>query len=303
MTTGEPKCRHCGSDLRSGVPCATCEQARANHDAQAKMTVVYREVENYGERKFLWNEDSDTLHNENDRNEIRRLRAELKKCHAMVDALDHDLSALQVERDKLLERAESAERAKYGTPCKCESWIETCGAAEAARDVLEIQLKEVREELKQAKESYDRACQTIAKMHEAAMGEVRGPNRGVVEDVQDLKSALDEALFKKVQMESDAFVWGMAKRMKELIEEGKAARVVGFLDELIENDFPVEKPLDKLLAEAEGALGHLSVCGRMINCDGCMRAQVVREDLISKGFISDITASGLPWHPKYKKKP
>ena len=38
------------------------------------------------------------------------------------------------------------------------------------------------------KEDYQGACKTIAEMHAAAVGEVTGPNRGVVEDVADLRS-------------------------------------------------------------------------------------------------------------------
>lgn len=39
------------------------------------------------------------------------------------------------------------------------------------------------------KAEYERACQTIADMHAAAVGEVTGPKRGVVEDVADLRAA------------------------------------------------------------------------------------------------------------------
>ena len=40
------------------------------------------------------------------------------------------------------------------------------------------------------KGNYERACQTIAEMHAAAVGEVTGPIRGVVEDVADLRARL-----------------------------------------------------------------------------------------------------------------
>jgi len=39
---------------------------------------------------------------------------------------------------------------------------------------------------------YDSACEQIAAMHAAAVGEVRGPIRGVVEDVADLRAERDE---------------------------------------------------------------------------------------------------------------
>lgn len=46
-------------------------------------------------------------------------------------------------------------------------------------------------EIAEMKGNYERACQTIAAMHAAAMGEVTGPNRGVVEDVADLRAERD----------------------------------------------------------------------------------------------------------------
>lgn len=46
-----------------------------------------------------------------------------------------------------------------------------------------------REELRA---DYEGACRTIAEMHAAAVGEVRGPVRGVVEDVADLRAERDD---------------------------------------------------------------------------------------------------------------
>lgn len=43
------------------------------------------------------------------------------------------------------ERAENAERAKYGTPCHCESWIAACRDAENERDALAAKLEEATE--------------------------------------------------------------------------------------------------------------------------------------------------------------
>lgn len=43
------------------------------------------------------------------------------------------------------------------------------------------------------RDEYDFACQTIAAMHAAAVGEVRGPIRGVVEDVADLRARCQAA--------------------------------------------------------------------------------------------------------------
>lgn len=44
--------------------------------------------------------------------------------------------------------------------------------------------------LDEVKSNYEGACKTIAEMHAAAVGEVTGPRRGVVEDVHDVRSEL-----------------------------------------------------------------------------------------------------------------
>lgn len=55
-----------------------------------------------------------------------------------------------------------------------------------ARDLLE--------ELALRKQDYQDACKTIADMHAAAVGEVTGSRRGVVEDVEDLKEERDRLM-------------------------------------------------------------------------------------------------------------
>lgn len=58
------------------------------------------------------------------------------------------------------------------------------------------------EEMDRLREDYERVCKTVADMHAAAMGEITGPKRGVVEDIYDLKAERDslkaeyEELFK-----------------------------------------------------------------------------------------------------------
>lgn len=54
-------------------------------------------------------------------------------------------------------------------------------------------LEAVTKESERYKADYEGACQTVALMHEAAAGEVRGPNRGVVEDIADLRKERDQA--------------------------------------------------------------------------------------------------------------
>lgn len=64
------------------------------------------------------------------------------------------------------------------------------------RAVLE-RLEDTEQELRWSRKDYQGACNTIAAMHHAAVGEIVGPNRGVVEDVADLRErclAAEEAL-------------------------------------------------------------------------------------------------------------
>lgn len=50
-----------------------------------------------------------------------------------------------------------------------------------------LQILDLFRDLDEMRSNYEHACLTVAQMHEAAMGEVTGPNKGVVEDVLDLR--------------------------------------------------------------------------------------------------------------------
>lgn len=52
------------------------------------------------------------------------------------------------------------------------------------------EVEQLRRELAEANANYSSACQTIAAMHQAALGEIRAPIRGTVEDVADLRAQL-----------------------------------------------------------------------------------------------------------------
>jgi len=56
--------------------------------------------------------------------------------------------------------------------------------------------------IKQLRDEYERACGLVAQMHEAAVGAVEGPRRGVVEDVADLKSNYDRLKEHAEQLEA-----------------------------------------------------------------------------------------------------
>lgn len=48
-------------------------------------------------------------------------------------------------------------------------------------------MEELIEERNHMREAFESACKTVAEMHEAAVGKIRGPIRGPVEDVLDLR--------------------------------------------------------------------------------------------------------------------
>lgn len=57
---------------------------------------------------------------------------------------------------------------------------------------LERELAALTAERDQLRADYERACQTVAQMHAAAVGEVCGPRRGIVEDLSDLRAERDQ---------------------------------------------------------------------------------------------------------------
>ncbi len=70
-------------------------------------------------------------------------------------------------------------------------------AQEDEINLLRKQVEQLEAELECAKADYLNACVTIANMHRAAVGEVTGPKRGVVEDIEDLRLERDALLASK----------------------------------------------------------------------------------------------------------
>lgn len=58
------------------------------------------------------------------------------------------------------------------------------------KDMTRKELEELRREAEELGNKYEKACETVAKMHEAAVGSVRGPIHGVVEDVANVRTAM-----------------------------------------------------------------------------------------------------------------
>lgn len=74
-------------------------------------------------------------------------------------------------------------------------------------------------EVERVENNYQRACQEIAAMHAAAIGEVAGARRGVIEDVEDLYTACGEAKAEVARLEEEH-----AAKVTRLRQERNEAR-------------------------------------------------------------------------------
>jgi len=73
-----------------------------------------------------------------------------------------------------------------GYPRATEAYPSGMGATEAAEEYI----KELRADVARLKEDHGGVCALLARIHAFAVGEVTGPNRGVVEDVEDVINGL-----------------------------------------------------------------------------------------------------------------
>ena len=87
--------------------------------------------------------------------------------------------------------------------------------AEAARAAALARVEELERESVLYKDGYVSACGTVADMHAAAVGEIRGPDRGVVEDVTDLRAALASMTEERGRLE-DIIGVGKVRYIKKL---------------------------------------------------------------------------------------
>jgi hypothetical protein len=87
------------------------------------------------------------------------------------------------------------------------------------------------------------ACGTVAKMHEAAVGEVTGPIRGVVEDVADIRARALRAEAAVAAVAVKATEWtklGPAAEFSATAQDAVMADVGRYLLELMAN--PEQQP-------------------------------------------------------------
>lgn len=113
------------------------------------------------------------------------------RTEAVAAATPPDVAELQAAREALQDRVVALGNvllAEFGGtegPLRFPDWEDAgpCGVAVRV-------LRELAAEVTRFRGEHDRACKMVADMHAAAVGEVRGPIRGVVEDVADVRTAM-----------------------------------------------------------------------------------------------------------------
>jgi hypothetical protein len=105
----------------------------------------------------------------------------------MFDALLARAEAAEGKRDSLQRRLDVEAMAN-------EEAVQAYAALKAERDAATARAEGAERERDELQNDYFRACATVAQMHAAAMGEVCGAKRGVVEDIADLKTQCDAAI-------------------------------------------------------------------------------------------------------------
>lgn len=138
-------------------------------------------------------------------------------------------------------------------------------------------------ELQERTEDYHRACSTIAAMHAAAVGEITGPRRGAVEDVEDVRTRADAAERRVEAVKAlVAVMEQMAAQAYEHWNADRDAKVGKILGALASNRPGYSITLDaarKAVTEADTALAAASgaadgaattVAIRCGDCDACM---------------------------------
>jgi len=135
--------------------------------------------------------------------------------------LERELTALTAERDQL-RASEARATAELRDSLALEQDMGNAAYDELRVDCDELRADVVRltAERDQLRADYERACQTVAQMHAAAVGEVCGPRRGIVEDLSDLRAEVER--YRLVTLRQDA----------ELATEREKVRV---LREALEN--------------------------------------------------------------------
>jgi len=179
------------------------DEARAERDAAtSKMNGVFAELDRKSKDLRAWEQD------------CKAVRAEKEALIKEADDAASRIVELQAMLQQKLSPAETCreERAAgnggCGTCAICckelkDALEKNSTQAHAAMDDMEMQWKDAKKEVFQFKADYEGACKLVADMHAAAVGEVRGPNVGPVEDVAAMRAELLAAR-KSLAEEKDA---------------------------------------------------------------------------------------------------
>lgn len=120
-----------------------------------------------------------------------KLENDFKSISTALEALSLERDQLRAEVERLnivIDKQESDFR-----KLRSDNWVHFLKINELQKDLEQSKsFAEKLAEVEHYKLDYERACQTVAEMHKAALGEIRGPKRGVVEDIIDLKAAAEK---------------------------------------------------------------------------------------------------------------
>ena len=108
--------------------------------------------------------------------EVERLKADLEQTRVQLACCG--VAAMQNTEES---KANRVERGAYGWSA---SYGDVCRMVDSE---IELRAENVR-----LKDDYQNACKIVAEMRAAAVGQIVGPNRGVVEDVADLRTERDD---------------------------------------------------------------------------------------------------------------
>lgn len=127
--------------------------------------------------------------------EVDRLTAELKSAAETLGATEIELKNCREQRRALEDQLRLIMETYNVEPPA--GILDTINGLLAAKDAeierLHEKLGEVSVSAEESHADYKGACVTIAAMHAAALGEVTGPRRGIVEDVADVRARLNAA--------------------------------------------------------------------------------------------------------------
>lgn len=115
-------------------------------------------------------------------------------------------------------------------PGESESLPELCARVALQHHNQTQTILSLREQLEAMRANYTSARELVAKMHAAAVGEISGPRRGVVEDVEDLRQRALRAE-SELAIHGAVPIWFVAKESAVQAEPGMGLALSFYLGE------------------------------------------------------------------------